>query len=129
MIYNDVSLELRNKIRRDLYLVSNDYIEYHDAELVFKDNELYLYDECKTWRNVIESQYGRTYDTYAMTKIGRFYFVRPEEICPNFVKFSVGCFDAKSWLDWFDVEGKSDGVLKGTIGTVINKRTHPQYEY
>jgi len=128
MIYNDISLALRNKIRQDLCLVSTNHHDmYHDAELVFNHNESHLYEECKEWRSVIDKYYRTTYDAYSITKVGRFHRVRPEKIDQHSVLFSVGHFDAESWLDWFDVEGKSDGVLKGTVGTVINKRTHPQY--
>jgi hypothetical protein len=71
-----------------------------------------------------------------MTRIGRFFYIRPEEIAElqqmedyfnAEIEFSIVAYESKSWRDWFDVEGKGDGELLGVLGTVINERTFKKY--
>ena len=127
--FNDISLELRNKIRRELEIIDAiplklDYV----GELKFEPYEVHLYEECKRWCKIIDDYYRTTYRAYCMTRIGRFEMIKPFRIHADLrVAFEFEKHQKKSWRDWFDVEGKSDGYLQGFVGTVINERTHPQY--
>jgi hypothetical protein len=138
-IYNDVSLALRNKIRRDLEIYTDGYGSPYNfiALLKFNENETELFQECLKWREMISVYYKASCDAYKMEKIGRFHGVRPIEAVEinhlngkylrMIMKFEVESYDKLSWIDWFDVEGKGDGKLIGQMGDIINKRTHPQY--
>lgn len=136
--YSDVSLELRNKIRKDM-IIYNDIFGSGDLRGVvnFTNNELHLFQECLLWHEVVMTYFKTAYDCYKMTRIGRFLGVRPtspteiisesEGTLTAKMEFHVDECEEESWRDWFDIEGNNDGVLKGSLGTVINQRTHPQY--
>ena len=125
---NDVSLELRNKIRKDLQFDGKNWdVNGYYGTLTFSDDEMYLYEECKEWYNVIETYFKTSSTAYCLTRVGRFNFVRPFAILNKEVIFQVDSYNSESWKDWFDIEGKDDGPLIGTVGKVINERTHPQY--
>ena len=128
-MYKDVSLELRNKIRRDL-IIHDDHITENGntiAELNFNNDEQHLADECKEWLGVIRKIFRTSYDALRLEKVGRFEGVRPKEVNDNEALFSVTYYTEETWKDWFDVTGENDGFLKGTVGNIINKRTHPEY--
>lgn len=134
--YSDVSLALRNKIRREMEVYEDVYDGDCRGVLIFTEKDVELFQECLQWLEVIASYFKTSYDCYRITKVGRFRGVRParkEILCEAGgimemkVEFDVEEYDPKSWMDWFDVEGKEDGELRGALGTVINKRTTPQY--
>lgn len=129
--YNDVSLALRNKIRTDMIIYNDIFGDGMKGCLTLSHHDKLLIDECQKWIDMIKAYYRTTYWAYKLTRIGRFKGVRPmliRESYPDFiVEFEVDECEEPSWRDWFDVEGKTDGVLQGTIGTVINERTYPQY--
>ena len=135
--YSDVSLALRNKIRRDMVLFNDVYGDGLKGCLTLTHHDTPLIQECLLWHEVIMSYFKTSYDAYKMTKIGRFYGVRPKLIRDMVadsegtlnvvVEFEVDDYDEESWLDWFDVKGEADGKLQGSLGHVINKRTFPQY--
>ncbi len=125
MKYNDVSLELRNKIRRDMKILIQqqmDDIDYTGI-LSFNNKEKHLHDECQTWKKLIDTYFSTTYDCYKLSKIGRFIGVRPHKIYFQSVTFQVSSYNNPTWEDWFDVTGENDGYLIGTVGIVINERT------
>jgi hypothetical protein len=127
-LYTDVTLELRNKLRRELDII--DRTSKHGnylATITFKEDESHLMEECKTWLNVIHKFFRTTYNAYRLTKIGRFEGVRPQDVNDVIAVFSVKSYSEKSWRDWFDTLGEGDGFLRGTCGNVINKRTHSEY--
>lgn len=127
--YNDVTLELRNKLRRELDIIEDELTGNgnHLATVGFNNSETHLAEECKTWLGVITKLFRTSYDCYRLTKLGRFRGVRPKEVYDNFAVFSVVAYKKESWIDWFDITGENDGPLQGTMGLVINKRTHPEY--
>ena len=128
-MYNDVTLELRNKIRRELDILE-DYITENGnsiARLKFTKEDIHLIEECKEWLNVIKRIFRCSYDAYRLENVGRFKGVKPIDVTDDDVLFSVVSHSEPSWKDWFDLTGENDGFLKGTVGNVINERTHPEY--
>ena len=131
--YSDVSLALRNKIRREMILYNDVFGDGLKGILSFTHLDLKLYQECLQWNELAKSS---SLDSYRMSKIGRFKGVRPmwvgdivatQDDMQMKVEFEVEDYDEPSWMDWFDIEGKNDGVLEGNMGIVINERTCPQY--
>ena len=132
--YTDVSLELRNKIRRDMILYNDVYGDGLKGILTFTHHDLELYQECLLWNEKAKSS---MYGGYTMTRIGRFKGIRPlwagdivvdsDNHMEMKVEFEVDSFDEPSWMDWFDIKGEGDGKLEGNMGHIINERTHPQY--
>lgn len=123
MIYNDVSLALRNKIRRDMNIIHSAVDDERGIIRVYSTDEQYLIDECREWLGVIKTYFKTTYDCYKLAKVGRFYGVRPLRVYHSFSVFHVDSHDPPSWEDWFDLSGKNDGPLLGQIGIVKNERS------
>jgi len=127
MKYNDVSLELRNKIRRDMKIMNCEQTNNGDYTgiLSFNNRERHLYDECQTWRKLIDTYFSTSYDCYKLSKVGRFEGIRPYKMYIRFQSFSfhISTYNKPTWKDWFDVTGENDGDLIGVVGKVINKRT------
>lgn len=125
MKYNDVSLELRNKIRRDMRVLQQmqmGEIDYTGV-LSFNNEERHLYDECQRWRKIIDTYFSTSYNCYRLSRVGRFKGVRPHKIYNHTIKFQVSSYNPPTWEDWFDVIGEKDGDLTGIMGKVINERT------
>lgn len=127
--YSDVSLGLRNKIRREMVVTEDLYGGDARGILEFHEDEKELFDECCLWLKVINSYFKTSYHCYKITKVGRFRGIRPvQTMGVNKIQFDIDEYDPESWKDWFeDQDGKEDGVLMGALGTVINQRTFPQY--
>jgi hypothetical protein len=133
-MYNDVSLELRNKIRTSLEIDMDVIYSHSDysGRLFFKSQERYLWEECKTWLSVITTYFKTTYYCYRLKNVGRYLGIRPIGITYDFydgchVEFEIEDLKNESWKDWFDLTGESDGPLLGIIGKVLNERTCPEY--
>lgn len=129
-MYKDVSLELRNKIRRDMIIQPSatmpqvNFLGFLNFTFPEQDK---LYVECKEWKSIIDKYFKTSYGCYMLEKVGRFYGVRPFRICLYHVEFEVESWRDESWKDWFDVTGENDGKLRGIQGHVINERTFPEY--
>jgi hypothetical protein len=129
MYYNDVSLELRNKIRR--YMEIDISIGTYDGSptgvLRLELNEKALYEECRVWVNFICTYFSTSPTGGRISKIGRFYNLKPTVLHQDLkyyrVYFNVEYYDPQTWFDWFDVEGNSDGDFLGHVGKIINERT------
>ena len=128
-MYNDVSLRLRNKIRRDMIIATDLYDGKGRGILQFHDDENELFDECLLWIKIINSYFKTSYNCYRLTRVGRFIDIRPVQVIgERKVEFDVDNYHPPSLKDWFvDNDGSDDGVLLGSLGTVINQRTFPQY--
>ena len=107
----DVTLELRNKIRRDMLIVKN-HVGYpngdHCAVLNFKKEELELFKECIVWRNMLDIYFKSSYNGGKLKNVGRFVGIKPVMIHPNSVEFAVSTYGDPSWKDWFNMEGEED---------------------
>ncbi len=107
-----ISLELRNKIRRDMLIVKDQYWMDkgdHCGILSFdKDEELELFEECVAWIDMINTYYRTSYNAGKAKRIGRFSGIFPIKIRLHSVDFVIEGYDNPSWKDWFDVEGKKD---------------------
>lgn len=108
-----ITLELRNKIRRDMLIVKNEY--YADGLgdycgiLAFNNDEEYeLFEECIAWRKMIDTYYRTSYNVGKAKKVGRFIGIKPKKIYLYSVAFAISGYDSPSWKDWFDMEGKED---------------------
>lgn len=122
-MYNDVSLELRNKIRMCMKVVENANDDQRGMLHFFLPEEQPLIDECREWLNVINKYFKTTYNYYKLAKVGRFYGVRPIKVYYSFATFTVDDHDELSWRDWFDLSGYDDGPLLGQVGIIKNKRS------
>lgn len=127
MKYNDVSLELRNKIRRDMKVLKEIQMGNMDYDytgvLLFNNEEGDLYNECRIWKKIIDTYFSTSYNCYKLSRVGRFKGVRPRKIHLQSISFQVTSYGEPTWEDWFDVTGRNDGYLIGTVGKVINERT------
>lgn len=131
-MYNDVSLELRNKIRKELTIVDNIYMRCHSNHIGFlnfnfPEDEL-LYQECLIWKKLITKASEISSDCYMLERVGRYYGVRPHGIGTYHVEFEVEYYEQESWRDWFDVTGETDGSFRGIMGKVVNPRTCDKVE-
>lgn len=135
--YNDVSLELRNKIRTYMVIYEDVYGGSVHGILQLDETDIELIQECLQWREIIMTYYKTSYGAYKMSKIGRFYGVRPIEVktinCDSDGKidvqitFEVDHYEEESWRDWFEIGHERDGFFEGSMGNIINERTHPQF--
>lgn len=114
----DISLDLRNKIRRDL-IISDSYKGEmaHFGSITFSKNEKHLFDECIRWKCLLDIYFKTSYNCYRMTRIGRFYNIRPCFVQNGIAEFDLSHYDKPSWRDWFDIEGNDDGALVGVLGS------------
>ena len=132
-MYNDVSLELRNYIRRNLTVIQGITRPYANCSgfVFFPGEDRHLYEECKKWYQTIQTYYKTSYQAMCLTKLGRFYMIRPYQIDTHddakIVKFEFERYEKKSFMDWFDTTGENDGHLQGQVGKIINERTCPEY--
>ena len=106
----EVTLELRNKIRRDMLIVKGkDYTNGdYCAILNFKNEELQLFKECVVWRNILDTYFKTSYNGGKLHKVGRFIGIKPVMIHPNSVEFAVAMYEEPSWKDWFSMEEEED---------------------
>ena len=133
MKYNDVSLELRNKIRQDMIIHKSkslaeggNHMGVIEFGLSIKEED--LYQEAQTWIRLKNAYFRTSFNACRMSRIGRFYNLRPAQFKHRKVYFDVEEYDDPSWRDWFDIEGNNDGDLIGVVGKVINERTS-KYAY
>ena len=129
-MYNDVSLELRNEIRKNLMINFGATRPYANCSgsLCLMPHKRHLFEECEKWLNTIMTYYKTSYQAMCLTKVGRFYMIRPYEILHGYIcKFEFERYDKPSFMDWFDTTGENDGYLQGIMGKIINERTCPQY--
>ena len=108
----ELSLKLRNKIRRDMLIVQDThYVNNgdHCGILSFDRNEEFdLFEECMTWREMIDTYFRTSYNAGKAKRIGRFSGIKPKKIHLYSVDFAISGYDNPSWKDWFDQEGKED---------------------
>ncbi len=109
----ELSLKLRNKIRRDMLIVKDEYFANglgdHCGILHFdKDKEFELFEECIIWREMIDTYFKTSYNAGKAKRIGRFSGIKPKQIHLHSVEFAISGYDNPSWKDWFDQEGKED---------------------
>jgi len=126
MKYDDVSLELRNKIRQDMIIHKTKLADEGGnpmGVLSFSFDETGLYEEAQTWILLWDAYFRTSYNACRMTRIGRFHNLRPIRFKHHKVYFDVEEYDPPSWKDWFDIEGNTDGDFLGQIGKFVNERT------
>jgi len=108
----EISLELRNKIRRDMLIVKDQYFMDggdHCGILSFdKDKEFELFEECMIWKEMLDTYYRTSYNAGKAKRVGRFSGIKPKKIHLYSVEFAISGYDVPSWKDWFDVDGKED---------------------
>lgn len=109
----EISLKLRNKIRRDMLIVKDQYFadglgDYCGILYFDKNEEFDLFEECMVWRKMIDTYYRTSYNAGKAKKVGRFIGVKPKEIHLHSVAFAVSTYEDPTWKDWFDIEGKED---------------------
>lgn len=108
----EISLELRNKIRRDMLIVEDQHYtnsgDYCGILNFDKDKEFELFEECMIWREMIDTYFKTSYNAGKAKRIGRFNGIKPKRIHLNSVEFAVSTYRNPSWKDWFNIEGKED---------------------
>jgi hypothetical protein len=108
-----ITLELRNKIRRDMLIVKDQYFadglgDYCGILSFDRDKESELFEECIMWREMIDTYYRTSYNAGKAKRVGRFSGVKPKKIHLHSIEFAISGYDNPSWKDWFDMEGKED---------------------
>jgi hypothetical protein len=114
----EISLELRNKIRRDMLIVQNTHYansgDYCGILSFDKDEEFELFEECIIWGEMIDIYFRTSYNAGKAKRVGRFSGIKPKRINLHSVDFTISGYDNPSWKDWFDVDGeKDDHILVG----------------
>ncbi len=109
----EITLELRNKIRRDMRIVEGQHYPNPGGEhcgiLYFdKDKEFELFEECIIWKEMLDTYFKTSYNGGKAKKVGRFIGIKPEKIHLYSVEFIVSTYKDPSWRDWFDVKGEDD---------------------
>jgi len=114
----EVTLELRNKIRKDMVILEGEvYYEFDNdgccgdrikknycGILQFNNIENCIFKECVLWQNNIKSHFSCSYNNDRLLRVGRFFGIKPMKICPTSVEFSIVHYTKPSWKDWFVTE-------------------------
>jgi len=110
----EVTLELRNKIRKEMKIVSG-YGLYPNGDycgiLYFDDDESKLFEECMIWKKMLDTYFKTAYEGGKLRKVGRFLGIKPMTMQTRSVEFAVSMYRDPSWKDWFNIEGENDDPI------------------
>lgn len=100
-MYTKVSDELYRKIEYDIQCVHTEYdtMVYY---MTFKDNEKFLLQECKEWRETVNLYFLSSIKNGSLKNFLDFEYVRPKEVLNNSVIFEYKYrWNGPCWKDWF----------------------------